>query len=109
MARLNLKKKNVKWSASLEPQKEMRALVSGHVQGVGFRMITLHFASRLNLVGTVQNQADGSVEIIAQGTKENLEQLIVMLQQHFGENIDEMETVFFPIKTPFQNFRIKNT
>lgn len=50
-------------------------IVSGRVQGVSFRYYTQKQALKLRLVGHVKNQADGSVKIIAQGEKLNLDKL----------------------------------
>jgi len=44
-----------------------RAIVTGHVQGVGFRAFTVEEARRHGLTGWVRNRADGSVELEAQG------------------------------------------
>jgi acylphosphatase len=47
---------------------ERRAyVVTGRVQGVGFRWWTRHLASGLGLRGTVRNARDGSVQIEAEG------------------------------------------
>ena len=45
-----------------------RFLVSGRVQGVGFRFATQEQALQLGLTGWVRNIPDGSVEILAEGT-----------------------------------------
>jgi acylphosphatase len=50
----------------------MRLLVRGRVQGVGYRAWAEGQASRLGLDGWVRNRSDGSVEIVAHGTKEAL-------------------------------------
>ena len=50
--------------------------VFGDVHGVLFRSYTLDFAKRLKLTGWVKNSLDGSVEILAEGEKENLEKLV---------------------------------
>lgn len=44
-------------------------VVSGRVQGVGFRWSTLQLAKRLGLSGWVQNQINGTVRIRVQGTE----------------------------------------
>lgn len=44
-----------------------RAVVSGRVQGVGFRMATQAEAERRGLVGWVRNLDDGRVEFEAEG------------------------------------------
>ncbi|RNC78125.1 acylphosphatase [Piscirickettsia salmonis] len=51
-----------------------RYVVYGYVQDVGFRMFTLKAAKQLYLVGWVQNQATGSVEIIACGPEHSLKE-----------------------------------
>ena len=44
-----------------------RMVVSGVVQGVGFRWATRHEAARLGLGGWVRNRADGAVEAWVEG------------------------------------------
>lgn len=41
-------------------------MVSGHVQGVGFRAFVSREAWRLGVRGSVRNRADGSVELVAE-------------------------------------------
>lgn len=52
-----------------------RFVVEGAVQGVGFRYFVRHRASALGLGGRVRNLADGSVEVVAQGTPKALAEL----------------------------------
>ena len=52
---------------------ELHAVVYGRVQGVMYRDFAQRKARRLRLVGYVRNLADGSVEVVAQGTREALE------------------------------------
>jgi acylphosphatase len=58
----------------------LTAWVSGHVQGVGFRWWTRCRALELGLVGSAANLCDGRVEIIAEGTREACEELLVTLR-----------------------------
>ena len=44
-----------------------RVLVSGLVQGVGFRFSSVRAAERLGVAGWARNLADGRVEVHAQG------------------------------------------
>ena len=46
---------------------QIHLLVSGHVQGVGFRYATVSEARRYKLTGWVRNLPDQTVEILAQG------------------------------------------
>lgn len=57
-----------------------RALVSGDVQGVGFRMNTLVQAERLGLSGFARNLPDGRVEVEAEGADAAVAELIGWLQ-----------------------------
>jgi acylphosphatase len=56
------------------------AVVSGHVQGVGFRYTTTRVAQRLGLAGWVRNRVDGTVEVWAQGPAEHLTELSTFLR-----------------------------
>ena len=49
-----------------------RYVVSGIVQGVGYRYFAQRAAQRLGLIGFARNLADGRVEIIAEGSEEKL-------------------------------------
>ncbi len=61
--------------------RQLRARVSGRVQGVGFRYFVRDHAARLSLKGWVRNLADGEVEVVAQGTPEALGKLLKMLHE----------------------------
>ena len=50
-----------------------RFLISGAVQGVGFRYFALRAAARHQVKGTVKNLPDGNVEVIAEGDREAME------------------------------------
>jgi acylphosphatase len=56
------------------------ARVSGDVQGVGFRAFVMQRALMLQLNGWVRNLSDGDVEVLAEGKKEILQQLLNELQ-----------------------------
>ncbi|GCF07877.1 acylphosphatase [Dictyobacter arantiisoli] len=56
-------------------------MVVGRVQGVGFRYFVVQHAHMLGLHGYVRNDSNGDVEVVAQGTRSKLEQLLTLLQQ----------------------------
>ena len=56
--------------------KKVKALVSGEVQGVGFRMSTRAEAEKLGVCGTVRNLSNGDVEIIAAGKTDSVDALM---------------------------------
>ncbi|HUL33385.1 MAG TPA: acylphosphatase [Candidatus Eisenbacteria bacterium] len=52
-----------------------RFVVTGRVQGVGYRDFVEHLANKNGIDGYVRNLRDGSVEVFAMGTPENLYKL----------------------------------
>jgi acylphosphatase len=56
-------------------------IISGYVQGVGFRWWVRAQARRLGLSGWVRNRADGTVELTAAGPAEAVEQLAAACQR----------------------------
>jgi acylphosphatase len=54
----------------------VRLLISGLVQGVGFRWATRREATRLGLAGWVRNLADGRVEAVAEGPQAKVDELV---------------------------------
>jgi acylphosphatase len=59
----------------------IHAIVHGKVQGVFYRQSTQQYAQAHDLTGWVKNNADGTVELTACGTQENIDALIQWLQQ----------------------------
>lgn len=64
-----------------QEQLARRYIVSGRVQGVGFRNYVEHVAEKLGVSGYVRNRRDGSVEVYAVGDPERLKQLRAALQK----------------------------
>lgn len=58
----------------------MTVVVTGRVQGVGFRYWVRQEAQSLGLVGSATNLRDGRVEVVAEGTREACETLLATLQ-----------------------------
>jgi acylphosphatase len=59
----------------------LHAVVRGDVQGVGFRYFAQRRGRQLGLKGWVRNNDDGSVEVVAEGERDELEQLKRSLQE----------------------------
>ena len=59
-------------TSSEKPTEARRFVVRGRVQGVGFRWFVEREAHMLGIAGWVRNNHDGSVEVLAQGTREQL-------------------------------------
>ena len=58
----------------------LTALVSGRVQGVGFRYWVRRQAESLRLAGSAANRLDGRVEVVAEGSREACENLLSVLR-----------------------------
>jgi len=58
-----------------------RYVVTGRVQGVGYRNFVEHTAGKIGLDGFVRNRRDGSVEVFAMGTPEELQKLRAALER----------------------------
>ncbi len=56
------------------------AIVSGHVHGVGYRAFVRSHATDMRLAGHVENMADGRVEVVAEGYRDDLELLLVRMR-----------------------------
>ena len=69
-----------------------RFLVRGRVQGVGFRWFVEREAFLLQIAGWVRNNSDGTVEILAQGTRDQLAGLHSRLREGpRAARIDDVE------------------
>jgi len=90
-----------------DEQASVNILIMGNVQGVFFRASTLEQAQRLGLSGWVKNLSDGSVEIVAEGSRLSLEQLVEWC--HEGPPSAEVEHVsarWGPFRDEFRTFMI---
>lgn len=67
--------------ASVNMPMQLHILVSGHVQGVGFRDFARRNAERFEIRGFTKNLANGDVEIVAQGAKAALDEFIFSLEK----------------------------
>ena len=59
----------------------VHAVVTGRVQGVGFRAFTEYHATQKKLYGWVRNCRDGTVEVEAEGPRPVLEAFLQVLEQ----------------------------
>jgi acylphosphatase len=51
-----------------------RFIIVGEVQGVGYRYFAMRAAARHDIYGIVRNLEDGSVEVIAEGSRESIDE-----------------------------------
>ena len=84
--------------------------VSGRVQGVGFRYFVLDAANNLNLTGWVRNRYNGTVEVLAEGERADLEALLRHLSRGpTSSHVQEVKHRWEAANGEFEHFRIRMT
>jgi len=95
-------------SAEKSSQQARRFLVHGRVQGVGFRWFVEREAAILQIAGWVRNNHDGTVEVLAQGTRDQLAGLHARLREGpRAARIDEVEVSEAQPVAGLTSFRIQ--
>lgn len=88
----------------------LHAIVEGRVQGVGFRAFVLRQATDLKLTGWVRNRWDGSVEVVAEGERPSLEQLLAALHQGpHAAMVTQVSAEWEEAKGEFRSFYVKSS
>lgn len=85
----------------------MQVFYSGRVQGVGFRYTVKGVATGFEITGTVRNLADGRVELLAEGSKAELEAFQQAIRESgLGHFIAQEQTVWSEATNEFRGFGI---
>jgi len=85
-----------------------RFVVRGRVQGVGFRWFVEREAHLLGIAGWVRNNADGSVEVLAQGNRDQLSGLHSRLREGpRAARVDNVEVADARPAEGLNSFRIE--
>ena len=79
---------------------------SGHVQGVGFRYTTYHISRRYKVVGYVRNLPDGRVELVAEGSSDDVERFVDEVARVMNAYITGIERESGSATGEFESFRI---
>jgi len=91
-----------------KPIETKRYLVRGRVQGVGFRWFVEREAHTLGIAGWVRNNRDGSVEVLAQGTRDQLSGLHSRLREGpRAARVDAVEVSDATAVSGLSSFRIE--
>ncbi|MEK6973532.1 MAG: acylphosphatase [archaeon] len=83
--------------------KRVHIIVSGRVQGVFFRAFAKQAADSLGLKGFVRNLQNGSVEAIAQGAEEKLNEFLKQLKK--GPQASMVDSVTFEFENADKEFK----
>ena len=76
----------------------LRARIHGFVQGVSFRYCTLRQAQGLGVNGYVRNRYDGTVEVVAEGQRPAVNELLSWL--HSGPSHAQVDKVEYRWEEP---------
>lgn len=86
---------------------EIHCVVKGKVQRVGYRDFVERYAQEHSLYGWIRNNDDGSVELVIQGTPDELKDCIEILNQ--GSLLARVDSFSVDWQTPekqFDEFRV---
>ena len=89
--------------------KQAHFIVSGFVQGVGYRRFIMHIARKLGLTGWIRNNADGTVEGLVIGAEEAIEQLMEACKKGpFLSTVDNVHVTFDEPQEVHEGFHIRH-
>jgi len=91
-----------------EDIKTFRVLLSGRVQGVGFRYFAENRAFEFNVKGYVRNTVDNKVEVVCQGLEKDIESFISDLKKGPAfSHVIRCEILGISSSEVYDSFRIK--
>ena len=83
-------------------------IISGRVQGVGFRYFTLRAAASYQVNGYVRNLETGQVEVVAEGPRETLEEFKKELAAGpYHAQVSNVAETNLEVSGRYQGFRIE--
>lgn len=88
----------------------LHAIIDGRVQGVGFRYFVKENATALGLTGWVRNRWDDTVELTAEGNRDQLERLLTFVRRGpRAAFVTEVKTDWQPGTREYKDFRVYPT
>lgn len=88
-------------------KKRARIIISGRVQGVGFRSFVQLQAQKLGVCGWVKNNQEGTVEAVLEGEQEAIEHIITACKDgSMSANVEHINTKEEAYTGEFNEFRI---
>ena len=86
----------------------VHAWVRGRVQAVGFRAFVQQNAIRIGVTGWVRNVGYDTVEAVAEGSKEQIEEFLNMFKRGpLGSRVDDSREEWEQVSGEFEAFRVK--
>ncbi len=84
-----------------------RVIYAGRVQGVGFRYTVRNLAQGRPIKGFVRNQPDGTVELVVQGPRDAVDDLLRAIDERFRGNIRGSQRHRLESSEPYDRFEIR--
>lgn len=82
-------------------------IISGRVQGVGFRSLVLKEARRLGICGYVENLDDGTVGVRAQGDESRIQSFVEAININEEPiDVEEIKKRSVTVSTKYSGFEI---
>jgi acylphosphatase len=93
--------------ASATARRRMTVVYSGHVQGIGFRYTTKTVATGFEITGTIRNLPDGRVELVAEGSRAELDAFrTAILDAGLAGFIRDEQVSWADVQNEFKGFEI---
>jgi acylphosphatase len=88
--------------------RRLEAVAHGYVQGVGYRAFAARQARARGVTGTVRNEADGTVHVVAEGEEGALRELLASLERGPSEaEVTRVEVEWRAATGEFEAFQIR--
>ncbi len=84
-----------------------RFVFHGRVQGVGFRYVSEFAANEYGATGWVGNEYDGTVSMELQGTRTQIEQVLITIENSRYISISQTDRRSIPVDPKEKSFRIR--
>lgn len=83
-------------------------MVLGKVQGVFFRAFAKQEAGKLGVTGWVMNRSDGAVEVVVQGSENNIEQFVRACKRgSLAATVSGLKIEWEPVEEEYKQFDVR--
>lgn len=82
-------------------------IIHGRVQGVGFRYRARYAAQGLRVTGWVRNEWDGTVEMEAQGTVEQIKEMLRVINSGTYISMEGIDSREIPVDMEERGFHVR--
>jgi len=87
---------------------QVRIVLRGRVQGVGYRYFALRKAGEYEVTGYVRNLSSGEVEVVAEGRKDQVESFLEEIKRGpVSAHITGVQEEWLPFSGFYPDFRVQ--